>query len=264
VRVIGHREITTAAIGLDAGPRYRAIASGKCKSGKDGRITYQYRAPQWQRLRDFCRKYGFCNVLCTAVPEPAAGLLSFMSLVRSDDLDIFHARDREWHQLAMPHIAAALRVNREVSLRERARIESPVSGKFACVDNEGIVLSVLPGFIEQLRTEWPSFDGIHLPPPLRDPIQTKPRETIPVLTRLVACEIQPTYTGWIVAVVPRSKLDVLTGRERDVVLRYAEGHTYSQIATQLGLAPATVRRHLQRSYDRLDVHSKTDLLRLIG
>ena len=81
------------------------------------------------------------------------------------------------------------------------------------VYGDGTVISAQPGFIELLRTEWSTFDGVRLPAPLRD---------------MVAC--------------------------------YVEGRPYTDIATELAITPTTVRRHLPRAYERLDVHSKTEMV----
>ncbi|MBL8436912.1 MAG: helix-turn-helix transcriptional regulator [Zoogloeaceae bacterium] len=51
----------------------------------------------------------------------------------------------------------------------------------------------------------------------------------------------------------------LTARERQVAAAYAAGEGYKAIARSLGLAPATVRTHLQAIFRKLGVHHKIAL-----
>ena len=62
----------------------------------------------------------------------------------------------------------------------------------------------------------------------------------------------------------RSLLDGLSTRERQVAETVARGLSAKESGKVLGLAPATVRVHLQRIYEKLSVHSQGELAYLIG
>jgi two-component system nitrate/nitrite response regulator NarL len=49
---------------------------------------------------------------------------------------------------------------------------------------------------------------------------------------------------------------VLSPREREVLGLIAEGHSIPTIASQLFLAPSTVKTHVQRLYEKLDVNDR--------
>jgi DNA-binding CsgD family transcriptional regulator len=53
------------------------------------------------------------------------------------------------------------------------------------------------------------------------------------------------------------RADRLTPRQRDVLAGVADGLTDAEIAERLGVAPATVGKHLEAIYERLDVHTRT-------
>jgi DNA-binding CsgD family transcriptional regulator len=53
------------------------------------------------------------------------------------------------------------------------------------------------------------------------------------------------------------RLDRLTFRQRMVLEHVARGQTDAEIATELGIAPATVNKHLEQIYGRLGVHTRT-------
>lgn len=58
--------------------------------------------------------------------------------------------------------------------------------------------------------------------------------------------------------------DPLSKRERQIAMHYADGDNYRDIASKLGIAPATVRTHLGTIYRKLGVSSKVALLKEIG
>lgn len=53
------------------------------------------------------------------------------------------------------------------------------------------------------------------------------------------------------------RVERLTTRHREILALVAEGLTDARIGEQLGIAPATVNKHLEAVYDRLDVHNRT-------
>lgn len=59
---------------------------------------------------------------------------------------------------------------------------------------------------------------------------------------------------------PDRELDLLTGREREVMAKVAGGLTNDQIAQQLYLSPATVRTHVSRAMAKLGARDRTQLV----
>jgi DNA-binding CsgD family transcriptional regulator len=56
----------------------------------------------------------------------------------------------------------------------------------------------------------------------------------------------------------RAASRVLTSRQRELLRLVAAGHDNIAIARQLGLSPATVRKHLENAFTRLEVSSRTE------
>ncbi len=54
-----------------------------------------------------------------------------------------------------------------------------------------------------------------------------------------------------------TRLDRLTPRQRTILERLARGETDAEIASATGIAAATVNKHLEQIYRRLDVHTRT-------
>lgn len=53
-----------------------------------------------------------------------------------------------------------------------------------------------------------------------------------------------------------SRLPTLTERQREIVALLGEGMTNREIAIELGIRPATVKRHLERIYARVGIHTR--------
>jgi DNA-binding NarL/FixJ family response regulator len=52
----------------------------------------------------------------------------------------------------------------------------------------------------------------------------------------------------------------LTGREEEVLRLVASGLSNREIAARLGLRPQTVKNHVRRVFEKLDVHSRLELI----
>jgi two-component system response regulator NreC len=56
-------------------------------------------------------------------------------------------------------------------------------------------------------------------------------------------------------------LDVLTPRERQVLEMVAQGRSNAEIGSKLGLSHKTIARHRERIMNRLNLHSRTELVK---
>ena len=45
--------------------------------------------------------------------------------------------------------------------------------------------------------------------------------------------------------------------------QFAQGSTYREIATELGIAPSTARSHIQAIYNKLHINNKAELIKLM-
>jgi DNA-binding NarL/FixJ family response regulator len=56
----------------------------------------------------------------------------------------------------------------------------------------------------------------------------------------------------------RAETEALSARELEVLQALSKGHTYKQIAADLGISLGTVRTYIQRTYEKLHVHSHAE------
>lgn len=59
------------------------------------------------------------------------------------------------------------------------------------------------------------------------------------------------------------QLHPLSVRQYETLMLYADGHTYQQIADQLGLRYHTVKRHCEETRSKLGVSSLAEAYRLV-
>jgi len=57
---------------------------------------------------------------------------------------------------------------------------------------------------------------------------------------------------------PRATRSNLSKKEQQVVDWIAKGASHKDIARRLSLSPNTVRTHIERSYEKLGAHSRTE------
>jgi DNA-binding CsgD family transcriptional regulator len=75
--------------------------------------------------------------------------------------------------------------------------------------------------------------------------------------RDAAALLQPHVADALRVQGRRAASRLLTGRQRELLRLVAAGHDNIAIACQLGLSPATVRKHLENAFVRLEVSSRT-------
>jgi DNA-binding CsgD family transcriptional regulator len=78
--------------------------------------------------------------------------------------------------------------------------------------------------------------------------------------RSAATLLQPHIADVLRLHARRAATRSLTARQRELLQLVAAGHTNQAIARQLGLSPGTVRKHLENTFARLGVASRTEAI----
>ena len=69
------------------------------------------------------------------------------------------------------------------------------------------------------------------------------------------------YLGQSQSSQSQETLEDLTPRETEVLMHLAEGETNTEIADALGISPKTVARHRENLMNKLNLHSRTELVK---
>ncbi|MGI8947922.1 MAG: helix-turn-helix transcriptional regulator [Ornithinimicrobium sp.] len=116
-------------------------------------------------------------------------------------------------------------------------------------------LEALPHVHDEILAAWPCGPGVNLRL-LVGRSEGQPFSDLDrFLVRLLQPHLQPLFLRTLRSVLPAVE-PPLTERQRQILGLVRAGMTNQQVAHQLGISPATVRKHLENSYSRLHVQSR--------
>jgi DNA-binding CsgD family transcriptional regulator len=162
------------------------------------------------------------------------------------------------------HLQEALRLNAALSRRDTLsgpdRSDTPACSR-ALMSASGELLCCTQGFAGLFGYEQPGARISRLPSDLMKRL----------LRGQAACleggtfEILPVRLGaiWLLIANTRPLCRRLSAREHAVARSFGAGQSYKDIATEMKLAPATVRNVVQKIYRKLEINSKAALAKLL-
>jgi DNA-binding CsgD family transcriptional regulator len=221
------------------------------------RIGQDQVAPEFDR---WARSFGLMHLMRTCARDNRFGLIGFLSIYRRDASRPFSALDVEIIETLIPHLAAAMRINRTMQLFMLGR-ESGHSVRRAICDAYGVIHRADAGFGQDMALEWPQWQGDTLPDAIRLHLQAGTGQ--PFLSSLHRFEFNPIAGLFIVEMRHRSPADLLAERELETITHFANGASYKEVARRMNISPATVRHHLRSAYKKLNVHDKAQMSRLL-
>lgn len=201
---------------------------------------------------------GIGQCLCIADFDAAAGISNFISVARRRVSPRFSTQEMALLELLAPHLSAAL----DMALADQlTALRNPERTVLLATDAMGSLRVAEPGSLDLLRSEWPGWAGPLLPAPLVTRISAQQPD---YLGRHLHASIRRSGDHVFLAMRRREPRDLLTRRERAVAAAFAAGQSYREVATGLGLAPATVRHHLRSAYVKLGVSDKAAFALRLG
>jgi DNA-binding CsgD family transcriptional regulator len=215
-------------------------------------------------IHDFAlRRRHLHNLAIASRYGPTHGQLG-LSLRRADAKWAYQPEDTVALNILMPHVRESFRINRGLFSQQLVLSGTEPIGGFCIFDASGVIVYHDTPFEHFMRGAFQDFVGYKIPPLLLKNVlanrqRQQNRQTIGHLTM---------QAGWVgpfcfLCVRPRNKLDALTSREQVVAQFYGTGLTYKEIGQELSISPATVRRHIEATYVKLNVKNKADLALLV-
>lgn len=199
---------------------------------------------------------GIRDVLRVAIPSPRSH--SKLLVLERRDRD-FSERDRLLLDVLQPHLG---RIRRAAHTRRRLRAAMAGLRWASEEDNHGVVLLTEAGRIEfasppasrLLRECFGARHTVELPAVILRWLESDaPTLELHLGERCVTVE---RAEGALLLQETHKSLG-LTPREREILDRLALGETNKEIAVTLQANAATVRKHLEHIYAKLDVHTRT-------
>jgi DNA-binding CsgD family transcriptional regulator len=212
-------------------------------------------------MRAHIRRYGHEHNFAIADLDRPYTRGEWLALYRPERDPAFSERDRRLATLLTPHLVEAMTINRRLALGAAMGENDSLGGTRALIRSNGTVIHSGERFCELLSTDWPDWRFTRLPPFLLASLQRKGTATV----ANGSVTITATKLGELLLLRAKkvSPLARLSEREHTVVRLYASGHSYKEVARQLGISPVTVRNFIQHAYRKLGIDNKAALAQLV-
>ncbi|MBB6559098.1 DNA-binding CsgD family transcriptional regulator [Acidovorax soli] len=206
----------------------------------------------------FCRRHGLYHCMAITVAMPKSGLMFFVSMYRGPGRPNFTDTEAALFGEFVPHLLAHWQ-HRLEQLQTAPAGNGPWDS-YALADGAGQLLFVGLRVGRALQAAYPDWSGTALPAALLGALPA----TLPGSLALGrACRLRLEACGPLLAISmpsPHDSKPPLAPRELSAATLYAHGQSYKDIATTLGLTPATVRTYLRSAYAQLGVRNKVELV----
>lgn len=211
-------------------------------------------------MRAFTEAFDIRQVLCTIDLDKTLDIVTFVVLYRMGAGVPFSEEERAFKQLMMPHLFACWNYNRIAQISQLRLSNWDPGFIVAIADRRGVIHHAGPNFAQLMREEWPHWRSPLLPPPLLTVCQ---RHSSNFAGDRLVINLS-RVRDWVLLVVNRRRpADSLSRQERLIAEAFAQGESYKEIARRLTMSPATVRHHLRRIYEKLEISDKAQLAQLM-
>jgi DNA-binding CsgD family transcriptional regulator len=214
--------------------------------------------------REFSSPGGVEHAMMIVEHNPVTDLAEIICLFRADPTDPFSDEDKAGLEHLAPHLVAAWRQS-QLAHHYRAAMAGAGLGlsgheSYAVTDDHGLVHAAGEDFCLALRDVSPGWRGPHFPAILQELVEGS-RSAIIIGDYEFAA--RRANQRRLFTVSRQVGAFGLTPTETRVARLYAEGLSQRDISLRQGVSPATVRNQLASVYQKLDVHSKLELLRAL-
>ncbi|RZJ10145.1 MAG: LuxR family transcriptional regulator [Acidovorax sp.] len=211
--------------------------------------------PAHPEVMAFSQRHGLYHCMAITAELPHSGLMFFVSIYRPPTRSEFTQEETVLFGEFVVHL-----LQHWHHVLQRLQSDSPNRpwGSFALAEPSGELLFAGLRISVALSEAWPEWAGTRLPPDVIEALARAPCS----LTVGKSSRLQLAPCGPLVAIslASRHQRSPLAPRELSAATLYAHGRSHKDIATTLGLTPATVRTYLRTAYSVLGVSNKLELV----
>lgn len=208
-------------------------------------------------LRDLAIEDGCCKLLLFGDVRMPQVVPRWLVLCRAGDED-FSESEAALLRACWPHLLQAVEFNLRQALD---RVDAQHAKRaLSLVNSRGVIEIADSRWYELLKLEWSGFD-----------CRSLPQEALAALLergvyRGNHIELNAFHRfGYLTCSARRLPVSTrLSPSETNAARHFASGMTHSEIAQRLGVSRHTIRNQLANVYQKLGVHSKAELIRVIS
>lgn len=218
--------------------------------GNTGRTWTADKIPNFHGCRAYREHWGIYKakqLLSTMEVDPKTGLHIFVTLARDNLKRKFNVWETQAKSIITQHLFLAARHNDMHSLRS---LQAPA----AFIDSRGTLNATLPEFTALLTNEWGRSAKKQLPAEVNHLLWKTGRYR----NSRIALNAERFNNRLLVRAGLCPEVN-LSAREQDVAWAYVHGNTHKKVARLLEISPTTVRTHLARIYQKLNLSDKASL-----
>ena len=211
-----------------------------------------------KRFKRVIYKYDVPHNLFTTIKHDKELFVYSTGIMRNSSNKKFSEIERQTNERVTPHLIESYRLCRRFSMQKRLIKQWEMNHGVATCDQQGMLHDADDLFVELVNIDWPNWKGAQLPEELRKALSAN------FVYKSRYAFYRSTLLGnlYMLVATVLDKLQALSDREFQIAYNFSNGKTYKEIATQLSIAPATVRNHLASIYSKLDLNSKDMLTKL--
>jgi DNA-binding CsgD family transcriptional regulator len=207
-------------------------------------------------IRDYTRRFRHENALLAGEVSAADNLSRWLSLWRASADRQYTEKERRLCRLLFPHLLEALAVNRIAHLEQTDLASGKKHHSLAIADRKGVLYYRDSDFARILQEEFSALSGRMLPDALVAALTRDRRYA--GRSAIFAARLEDDLL--FLKARPRVAADGLTPREVAIARQISHGGSYKEIASTMGIAPATVRNHIQSIHEKLGVGGKAEVI----
>ncbi|NVO07190.1 MAG: helix-turn-helix transcriptional regulator [Rhodoferax sp.] len=207
--------------------------------------------PDQLEILAYCREYGHLNYLITSDVHPITKFTHWISLYRTDPVQICTAEETQLFASLAPHLMQALAINRIIHLDKLSGDKARERWCVAIADTRGRIYHANAPFWKLLGSDW-QVDGTDtLPKALLETLVMDDQ----VMGRNVIVQRSLENDLLYIKARQRQPVDHLSTREFLVARLLAEGLTQKEVASKLGRSQETIRSQLREIFRKLGINN---------
>lgn len=241
---------------VDINPIFNTLLSTTGKAVDMADVLSDKHFYQSTLYKECFQPFGIERILSSIHVDDRSGIFTLLTLYRYDRKQGFTEQEKTLQNSLLFHLIKAFSHRQILALSEnKSRLKKELS--CALCDNQGIYHAVEASFLNIIEQHQHFTKQQAFPINIFDSTAQTSVENL----HFIKEKFGDLYR---ISVRVKNPTDDLSAREKQVVEGICQGSTFKQIAKELNLSPSTVSNHLYRIYDKLNIHSRSELVSLVN